>query len=172
MSSTSCGRILVHLDVKDRAIIPQVRRLCQDLRVDQQVDFWADVRTPADQAWIADEILAHGVPFIARVRLEQADGMAQLDLAMALKPTVCELSFTSLDQVIGVRDRILEAGTVMWVNTLDSVASAGFTDSAALLDPAGVWGRLMNAGFTCMQTDQSAALQDYRARRAGLHAVR
>lgn len=53
----------------------------------------------------------------------------------------------------------------LWVNTLDSVACAGFTDTAALLDPDAVWGRLIDAGISVIQTDEAAALKSYLAAR-------
>ena len=53
----------------------------------------------------------------------------------------------------------------LWVNTLDSVACAGFTDTAALADPDAVWGRLIDAGISVIQTDEAAALTSYLAAR-------
>ena len=76
-----------------------------------------------------------------------------------------------LDQVTALRDRFAAADIALWVNTLDSVASPGFTDSAALIDPDAVWGRLLNAGFSTIQTDEMAALQRFLAtRKTGLHS--
>ncbi|WP_245521722.1 DUF4996 domain-containing protein [Rhizobium leguminosarum] len=45
--------------------------------------------------------------------------------------------------------------------------SGGLTDSAALEDPDAIWGRMMAAGISVIQTDQPAALKAYiEARRA------
>jgi glycerophosphoryl diester phosphodiesterase len=155
------GRVFVHLDVKHRDVIPEVIACAREMRVDKQVDFWADLKTDADLDWVRKEIVSHGVPLIARTRLEEADAERQLQLAFELKPFVCELSFREFSQVEAVRDRFERAGTTLWVNTLDSVASADFTDSAALRNPEGVWGQLMEAGFSSIQTDETEALRAF-----------
>ncbi|KAH8756029.1 glycerophosphoryl diester phosphodiesterase [Diaporthe sp. PMI_573] len=119
-------RIFVHLDIKYRHVIPEVLAYARKMGVEKQVDFWADLKTEADLAWIRENITSHNVPFIARTHLEHDNWREQL-----------------------------------WVNTLDSVASPGFTDSAALKDPDAVWGRLLGAGFSAIQTDEMAALRAY-----------
>lgn len=159
-------RIFVHLDVKHRDVIPEVIACAQEMRVDHQVDFWADLKTEADLEWVRREIVAHDIPLIARTRLEEADAERQLELAFELKPFVCELSFRDLAQVAAVRDRFETDGAALWINTLDPVASPGFTDSAALRDPAAVWGKLLDAGFSSVQTDETEALRSFIGSRA------
>ncbi|MFC7397378.1 glycerophosphodiester phosphodiesterase family protein [Chelatococcus sp. GCM10030263] len=152
-------RIFVHVDVKHRDVIPDVIACAKEMQVDKQVDFWADLKTEADLDWVRREIVSRGVPLIARVRLGEADAERQLELAFELKPFVCELSFRDLAQVAAVRDRLENDGATLWVNTLDPVASPGFTDTAALRDPDAVWGQLMDAGFSAIQTDETEALR-------------
>lgn len=154
-------RIFVHLDVKHREIIPEVIACAQEMQVDKQVDFWTDLKTEADLERVRKEIASHGVPLIARIRLEEVGAERQLELASELKPFVCELSFRELAQVAAVRDRLGDDGAALWINTLDSVASPGFTDSAALRDPAAVWGQLLDAGFSSVQTDETEALRSF-----------
>ena len=154
-------RIYIHLDIKDRDVIAEALTLSQQLGVDQQVDFWADLKTEADVAWVEQTILSQNIAFIARTRLEQPSGPQQLDLMFGLQPDVCELSFTDLSQIAALRERFARANIALWVNTLDGVASPGFTDTIALQDPHGVWGRLLDAGFSTIQTDEMAALQRY-----------
>ena len=50
--------------------------------------------------------------------------------------------------------------------TLDSVSCAGFTDTAALKDPDAIWGRLIDAGVSAIQTDEPEALRAYIGARA------
>jgi glycerophosphoryl diester phosphodiesterase len=69
-----------------------------------------------------------------------------------------------LSQVEGIQQRFRDAGITLWVNTLDSVASPGFTDTAALNDPDAIWGQLLRAGFSAIQTDEMAALRSYLER--------
>jgi glycerophosphoryl diester phosphodiesterase len=53
-------RIFIHLDVKRKEIIPEVLARAQALGVDQQVDFWSDLQTRKDLAWIREAVKPHG----------------------------------------------------------------------------------------------------------------
>ncbi|KJF70969.1 glycerophosphodiester phosphodiesterase family protein [Agrobacterium arsenijevicii] len=154
-------RIFIHLDIKHRHVIPEVLGLAREMDVDQQVDFWADLKTEEDLDWIRANITSQNVPFIARTHLEHDNADEQVELALRLKPFVCEASFKELSQVATIQQRFHNAGITLWVNTLDSVASPGFTDTAALNDPDAIWGRLLRAGFSSIQTDEMAALRSY-----------
>lgn len=154
-------RIFIHLDIKHRHIIPDVISYAKTMGVDQQVDFWADLKSDADLDWIQANITSQRVPFIARTHLEHENAGEQVELVFRLKPFICEASFRDLSQVERIKQRFHDAGITLWVNTLDSVASSSFTDSAALVDPDAVWGRLLSAGFSAIQTDEMAALRSY-----------
>jgi glycerophosphoryl diester phosphodiesterase len=129
--------------------------------IEKQVDFWADLKTELDLAWIKANITTHNVPFIARTHLEHDDWREQAKLALDLKPLICEASFRDFSQVDAMKQQFHDPGITLWVNTLDSVASPGFTGSAALEDPDKVWGRLLRAGFSAIQTDEMAALRSF-----------
>ncbi|AYG69076.1 MULTISPECIES: glycerophosphodiester phosphodiesterase family protein [unclassified Rhizobium] len=160
-------RIFVHLDVKHRAIIPEVIACARAMRVDQQVDFWGALKTREDLAWIRDNISSQAVPFMAKTRLEALDAESQLDVLFQLNPFLCEIYFDRLEQVAERKALFRQAGISLWVNTLNSVSCAGFTDSAALNNPETVWGRLIDAGVSAIQTDEAEALRTYLdARRA------
>jgi glycerophosphoryl diester phosphodiesterase len=154
-------RIFIHLDIKHRNVIPEVLAYAKKMGVEKQVDFWADLKSESDLAWIRANITSHDVAFIARSHLEHDDWRQQVELVFDLKPLICEASFRELSQVDTIQQRFHDAGITLWVNTLDSVASAGFTDSVALKDPDGVWGRLLRAGFSAIQTDEMVALDAY-----------
>jgi hypothetical protein len=156
-------KILIHLDIKHRHVIPEVLAYAQKMGVDQQVDFWADLKTEEDLVWIKDNIAFHDVPFIARTHLEHDDADAQVELVFRLKPLICEVSFKDIAQVEAIRQRFHDAGITLWVNTLDGVASPGFTDTAAVKDPDAIWGRLLRAGFSAVQTDEMEKLRSYIA---------
>ncbi len=156
-------KIFIHLDIKHRHVIPEVLAYAQKMGVDQQVDFWADLKTEDDVCWIKDNIASHDVPFIARTHLEHDDADAQVELVFRLKPLICEVSFKDIAQVEAIRQRFKDAGITLWVNTLDGVASPGFTDTAALKDPDSIWGRLLRAGFSAVQTDEMETLRSYLA---------
>ncbi|KAF4334210.1 glycerophosphoryl diester phosphodiesterase family [Fusarium beomiforme] len=152
-------KIFIHLDIKHRHVIPEVLAYAQKMGVQKQVDFWADLKTEEDLAWIRANITIHHVPFIARTHLEHGNWREQAKLALELKPLICEASFWDLSQVDAMKQHFHDAGITLWVNTLDNVASQGFTDSAALEDPDAVWGLLIKAGFSAIQTDEMAALR-------------
>ncbi|CVK94609.1 uncharacterized protein FMAN_03639 [Fusarium mangiferae] len=154
-------KIYIHLDIKHRHVIPDVLAYAQKMGVEKQVDFWADLKTKDDLAWIKATITSHDVPFIARTHLEHDDWREQAELALELKPLICEASFRDISQVDTIKQHFHDTGITLWVNTLDSVASPGFTDSAALEDPDTVWGRLLRAGFSAIQTDEMAALRSF-----------
>jgi len=60
----------------------------------------------------------------------------------------------------------------IWFNTLDMAASGEWTDPRALIEPDAIWGRLMDAGISTIQTDEPAALRAYiEARRAAQNPV-
>nr|WP_153366186.1 glycerophosphodiester phosphodiesterase family protein [Rhizobium sp. ICMP 5592] len=159
-------RIFIHLDIKHKEIIPDVIAYARAAGMDQQVDFWSVVKTDEDLKWVYKEVVPHRVPFIAKTRLEEPDAETQLELVFKLKPFVCEITFARLQQVAELKDRFNEAGIALWANTLDSVTCAGFTDSAALKDPAAIWGRLIDAGVSAIQTDEPEALRAYLGTRA------
>ncbi|PWE53659.1 glycerophosphodiester phosphodiesterase [Metarhizobium album] len=154
-------RIFIHLDIKHRHVIPDVLAYAKACGVDSQVDFWADLKTEADLDWIQANVVSQGVPFIARTHLEHDTADEQVELVFRLKPFVCEASFKDLSQIERIQQRFHDAGITLWVNTLDSVASPGFTDTAALKNPDAIWGRLLRAGFSSIQTDEMAALRNY-----------
>jgi glycerophosphoryl diester phosphodiesterase len=154
-------RIFIHLDIKHKEIIPDVIAYARAAGVDQQVDFWSTVKTAEDLKWVYEEVVPHQVPFVAKTRLEEPDAETQLELVFKLKPFVCEVTFARLQQVAERKDQFNEAGIALWANTLDSVSCAGFTDTAALKDPEAIWGRLIDAGVSAIQTDEAEALRAY-----------
>lgn len=159
------GRIFIHLDVKEREVIPDVIALAKAMGVEQEVDFWASLKTEKDLGWIRKTMLPHDVLFLAKTRLNVPGAATQLALLHDLSPAVCEIYFDRLEELAAVKELTRNTGMALWVNTLDSVACASFTDTAALADPDAVWGRLIDAGISVIQTDEAAALKSYLAAR-------
>lgn len=157
------NRIFLHLDVKHRAVIPEVIACATAMGVGGQVNFWASVKGPQDLAWVQQTILPHDVLFMAKTRLNVPSAEIQVETLAQLSPCVCEIYFDDLDQVEALKERFAGTGMALWVNTLDSVSCAGFTDTAALVDPDAVWGRLIDAGISVIQTDEAASLKSYLA---------
>ncbi|MEB2847354.1 glycerophosphodiester phosphodiesterase [Rhizobiales bacterium RZME27] len=159
------SRIFLHLDVKEREVIPDVIALAKAMGVEQEVDFWASLKSEKDLGWIGKTILPHDVLFLAKTRLNVPGAATQLALLHDLSPGVCEIYFDRLEELSALKDLTRKTGMALWVNTLDSVACADFTDTAALADPDAVWGRLIDAGISVIQTDEAAALKSYLAAR-------
>lgn len=160
-------RIFLHLDVKDRAVIPDVIACTRDLDVESQVDFWGSLRSAEDLAWVRETVSPHGVLFMAKSRIGATHAEAELDLLFQLAPDVCEVCFDRIEDIAGLHARARQTGMALWANTLDSVAFAGFTDTAAMQDPDTIWGRLIEAGISLIQTDEPVALKSYLASRRG-----
>lgn len=74
------GRIFLHLDIKERDIIPDVIACARLMGVEDQVDFWAALKTTEDFAWIRATIAPHDVLFMAKTRLNVPDAATQLAL--------------------------------------------------------------------------------------------
>jgi Domain of unknown function/Glycerophosphoryl diester phosphodiesterase family len=160
-------RIFLHLDVKDRAIIPDVIACARDMGVEAQVDFWGSLRTADDLAWVRKTVSPHDVLFMAKSRIGATHAETELDLLFRLAPAVCEVCFDRIEDIAALHARAHPAGMALWANTLDSVAFAGFTDTAAMQDPDAIWGRLIEAGISLIQTDEPVALKSYLASRRG-----
>lgn len=158
------GRTFIHLDIKDRTLIPEFLRLSRSAGVAGEVDVWSPLRDQADYGWLTQTVLPTEAAFIAKTRLNVENADEQLELVLKLKPDICEIYFDDIAQVKGVRSRFDDAGIALWVNTLDSVSSAGLTDTRALEDPAAVWGVLLDAGISAIQTDEAAALRAFLRR--------
>jgi hypothetical protein len=152
-------RIFVHLDCKRREIIPDVIECARQMGVDRQVDFWGELKSEDDLRWVSQAVLPAQVPFMAKTRLTAANATEQLELVFRLKPFMCEIYFDQLEDVAAISDRFREAGIALWVNTLDDISCAGFTDTAARSDPKSIWGRLIEAGISAIQTDEMNLLR-------------
>jgi glycerophosphoryl diester phosphodiesterase len=155
------GRIFVDLDLKDREMMGIVAAKVKELGMADQVDLKAPAGTPEALSWLAGQRGIDGIPFMgmAFFREESADRTAEAILS--IRPFMCEAKFDRLETLAGQHQRLREGGISLWVNTLDQVSCCGLTDSAALADPDAVWGRMMAAGISVIQTDQPAALKAY-----------
>lgn len=158
------GRVFIDLDIKHVELLPDVIACARSMGVVGQVDVKADLRTHQDLSWIREAVEPHGAPFMAKTHLEAEDAGIQLDLLLKLSPFLCEIYFDRLGQLEEREALFGEAGIALWVNTLDGVACGGFTDTAALGDPQAIWGRLIDAGVSAIQTDEPEALKAFIGR--------
>lgn len=155
------GRVFIDLDIKHVELLPDVIACARSMGVAGQVDVKADLKTRHDLAWIRDVLAPYAVPFMAKTHLEAEDADTQLELLLELSPFLCEIYFDRIEQLAERKALFREAGIALWVNTLDAVSCCGFTDTTALKDPQAIWGRLIDAGVSAIQTDEPEALKAY-----------
>ena len=82
-----------------------------------------------------------------------------------------ELSFGTLDQpelAPEIFKQFKQRNIRVWTNTLAVSHPADFTDKSALKNPDQIWGKLIERGFSIIQTDEHQALLEY-LRKKGLH---
>lgn len=159
------GRIFADLDLKDRGLFSEVAACAHEMGSTAHVDLKTTVLTPEDVAWVKAQDIA-GVPFMAMTRFTKNDTSDTLTLLSELKPFMSEVRFDHIDTIATHREAFKAAGMALWKNTLDMASSEGWTDTIALADPEKIWGRLIDAGISAIQTDQPAALKAYLETRA------
>ncbi|MHC2454683.1 glycerophosphoryl diester phosphodiesterase [Rhizobium leguminosarum] len=161
------GRIFVDLDLKDLEMMGIVAAKVKEMGMADQVDLKARAGTPEALAWLARQPGIDGIPFMGQAFFRIGSAEETAKAVIAARPFMCEAKFDALETLAGQHERLRNAGISLWVNTLDPVSCCGLTDSAALADPDAIWGRMMAAGISVIQTDQPAALKAYiEARRA------
>ena len=163
---TARGRVFLDLDVKDPAQISAVAARVKALGMADQVDLKERVDSPAARAWLAAQTGLDGIPFMGKALFRAGDADAVAAEVIALRPCLCEAEFDALETLAAQAERFRAAGIALWVNTLDPVASGGFTDTAATDDPDAVWGRLVAAGVSVIQTDAVEAFLAWARKRA------
>ncbi|TIP14315.1 MAG: glycerophosphodiester phosphodiesterase family protein [Mesorhizobium sp.] len=155
------GRIFIHLDVKERSVIPEVVARVKAMGVAQEVDFWGNFTTPDDLAWARESIKPHDILFMPKIQLKAQNAAEQIEMAVDYGSPVCEIVYETLADIEALRELLDRRGISIWCNTLDGVACGGFTDTAALRDPDRIWGRLIGAGVSIIQTDLAGRLEDF-----------
>lgn len=154
------GRIFADLDLKDRALFPQVAEAACRMGASDHVDLKTEIQGQVDLDWVARQNIG-SVAFMPMTRFTLDNVDERLTLLSGIPPFMAEIRFDHLDTISDHRDRFAAAGWSLWKNTLDQPKSGSWTDAAALSDPDAIWGRLINAGISCIQTDQPEALNDY-----------
>lgn len=159
------GRIFADLDLKDRDLFSDVAACAREMDAAGYVDLKTTVMTVDHVAWVETQDIA-GVPFMAMSTFTQASLHETLSVLSKLRPFMSEIRFDALETIAENRPAFEAAGMALWKNTLDQASSGTWTDTAALADPDSIWGRLIDAGISAIQTDQPEALKAYVERRA------
>jgi glycerophosphoryl diester phosphodiesterase len=165
------GRIFADLDLKDRGLFSEVAACAREMGVASSVDLKTTVMTREDLAWVRAQTI-EGVPFMAMAHFTAAGIHETLSLLSEIRPFMCELRFDQLNTIANNQQLFRDANMAIWFNTLDMAASGEWIDSRALTEPDAIWGRLMDAGISTIQTDAPAALRAYiETRRAAQNPV-
>ncbi|MEI4473525.1 glycerophosphodiester phosphodiesterase family protein [Frigidibacter sp. MR17.24] len=152
------GRIFLDLDLKDLSLAPEVIAAVRAAGAEDRVDLKARVETAEDCRRLAALQAESGIAMMAMARFTAATCAARLDALAAAPPFMVEASFDDADLLPAICARLNRLGTAVWVNTLDCAHDCGLSDSAALADPDAVWGRLVRAGVSAIQTDAAPRL--------------
>jgi glycerophosphoryl diester phosphodiesterase len=154
------GRIFADLDLKDRDLFSEVAACARDMGAASYVDLKTTVMTREDLDWVRAQTI-DGVPFMAMTKFTAGEFDETMSLLGEIKPFMCEMRFDHLDTIALNRQRFLDAGMALWINTLDQAGSGEWRDDKALTDPDSIWGRLMDAGISVFQTDRPEELKAY-----------
>lgn len=154
------GRIFADLDLKDRSLFPEVAACARAMGAASSVDLKTTVTTDAQVDWVKAQDIS-GVPFMAMTTFNRDNVDHALAVLARLKPFMSEIRFDTLDTIAVNRTAFETAGMALWKNTLDQANSGTWTDTTALSKPDSIWGRLIDAGISAIQTDQPEALKAY-----------
>ncbi|MCA1334629.1 glycerophosphodiester phosphodiesterase family protein [Pseudooceanicola marinus] len=160
------GRIYLDVDVKSpEQNMEAAGAAIAAAGMQDYVDIKVPLHSDADAERLAALEAQYGVMVMPMTRFT-ADTVARHIARLARTGArIVETEFDALSTITDNRAAFEAAGLTLWVNTLTPVAQCGLTDAAALTDPDGIWGALMEAGVTVFQTDEPEALAAWRAAR-------
>lgn len=157
--------IFLDLDVKEPSLIPRVAEYVKATGMAGQVDIKATVNNAAQAIALQQQGVLTGIPFMPKSYFSKETADAVLEVLTSFKPFMTEATFDELATLSARQSAFAAQGISLWVNTLNG-ACCGLDDSIALQSPDRVWGALLDAGVSVIQTDEPEALQTYlRARR-------
>lgn len=160
---TARGRIFVDLDTKFPEQLPLVAAEAGRLGMGDQAAVKAYAHTAEEAAELAEAGAAHGVTTMPAARFNPGNIDPLIEIFQAINAPAVQAKFDALSTIADRRDAFRRAGVALWVNTLNPVACCGYDDDAALKDPDAIWGALVEAGVSLVQTDEPEALARFRA---------
>jgi glycerophosphoryl diester phosphodiesterase len=152
------GRIYLDLDLKDRGIAPQVIACVKRAGLEDLVDLKFTIETAEDTARLRQMQDDSGIAVMAMVKFTTATEVALMEALLAHPPFMVETKFDDIERLAVQSARLAEAGTAVWVNSLDVSHCLDFNDTNAMKDADRIWGALLAAGISAIQTDESEAL--------------
>ncbi len=158
------GKVYLDLDVKEPEDLPAVAHMVSVMGMKDLCNLKMKVRDPGTVARLVRLQEEHQI-MVKPMALFDTDTIDDLiDLLAPVSPGMVESKFDALDTIAQRKDRFVSSGISVWANTLDSVACCGLNDAIALQEPGRVWGALVWAGVSIIQTDLPSELLRFRSR--------
>lgn len=152
------GSILVNVDAKANIFNAALEVLERTGTADQVIMKRGVSAADAPLLQVAPFNRVFAMPIVSE-RTGAASALLQSQLAVT--PPAVELVFADLAYLHVAAPMIQRVGSRVWVNTLKRKHAGGMRDVEALVHPDAVWGRLIDAGATVIQTDEPLALRKY-----------
>ena len=154
-------KIYLDLDVKSLELLVKTSKLGAKMGMQGQAAIKTQVQT-YEQAENLKELESKiGVMVMPMMYFSSDDFLEKFDLLQSVSPAMVEAEFDELSTLSLNQNYFKNAGISIWVNTLDPVACCEFNDSSALIDPDSIWGELIRAGVSIIQTDEPEALKKF-----------
>ncbi|MEZ2131895.1 MULTISPECIES: glycerophosphodiester phosphodiesterase family protein [unclassified Sinorhizobium] len=152
------GRIFLDLDLKDRGIAPDVIACVKRAGAEGIVDLKFPVSSQAEARRLQEMQGESGIAMMAMTTFEAGSDDERRQALLTHAPFMVETKFDSAERLAANAAVLNRAGIAVWVNSLDVSYCDGFNDTNALADPDRIWGRLLAAGVSAIQTDEPEAL--------------
>ena len=156
------GRIFLDLDVKHLENMIKVAKLVAEMDMQDEVAIKISVQSEKDARYLVALEEEYDLMVMPRIRFDAHNCRTMIGLLKSVAARIVEAQFDSLYTLVSHRANFEAANIDLWVNTVNSVASGGFSDEAALNDPDAIWGSLTEAGIAVIQTDEPDALYEWR----------
>jgi len=158
------GRILVYLD-KSELMIPELYQVVKNFQMQPHTFFYGERPFP-DLKSSCGSILEK-INYLPKI----GDGTPQLmeyieEYHKQLKPAAFVISFAQpTSPVLAAGQEIRKHKTRIWASPISPEMAGGRTDEAALNDPEGNWGWLIEQGATIFCTDRPREMLNYLKQR-------
>jgi glycerophosphoryl diester phosphodiesterase len=159
------GKLYLDVDVKYAADLPATAAAIAAAGMTGQASIKMPVQTKDDVARLRALEEAHGLHIMPITRVSEADADNLIALLASFDARICEISFDTLETLAKRREAFERAGILLWANTLDVAHSCHYNDTNALADADAIWGTLLDAGVSVIQTDLPERLVEWRRAR-------
>lgn len=157
--SLADGKIFLDLDVKSSELLEDTSKLVAKMGMENQAAIKTQVQTEQQAQNLKALESKIGVMVMPMMFFKSEDFSTNFELLRSFSPGMVEAEFDDLTTLSVNQNQFKEYGISIWVNTLDPVACCDFKDSKALIDPDKIWGELIDAGVSIIQTDEPEALK-------------